>query len=150
MNKKILDISLLIKIMVKVLAIGVLFGFGITQMPALIFVTSSLTCVLGIMAVYRSFSQQKGSKEIVAFLMIEIAIIAFNMMYMSIGSPLTVEYYDTLLTGSVSDMLINAALIFYAKKQHKYTVVESKDNSIKTVRRSKKAYVRPLQNIEIR
>lgn len=150
LNKKLLEYSLLAKITIRVLAIGILFGFGITQMPALIFITSSLVCALGFVTFYRSYSLQKNSKEIVAFLMLEVGIIIFNMLYMSVGSPLTVELYDTLLTGSVLDIMINVILVAYARKQHKYTIIESEATTIKNVRRSKKAYVRPLQNLEIR
>lgn len=149
MNRKVLDYTILIKILVKIAAIGVLFGFRITQLPALIFFSASLTCALGFITFYRSNSLHKSTNEITAFLFADIAMIIFNMLFVSFSCPVAVSTVDTLLTGSIFDIIVNLCLVVYAHKQHKYAVVED-ESTIKNVRRSKKAYVRPLQNFEIR
>ncbi len=152
MNRKILDYAILIKVLIRVAAIGFLFGFGLTQMPAVIFATSSVICALGFLTFYRSYSMHKSRKETKAFLCLEMAIIVFNMLFVSFSCPVSVTTLDTLLTGSVFDLFVNVCLFFYAHKQYKYAVVETEDevSTVKNVRRSKKAYVRPFQNLETR
>ena len=150
MNRKILDYTILLKVLVKISAIGILFGFRITLLPSLIFFSASFVCALGFITFYRSNMLHKSLNEIKAFLFADIAIIIFNMLFVSFSCPIAVSISDTLLTGSVFDIIVNLCLVVYAQKQHKYAVVENDESTIKNIRRSKKAYVRPLQNFEIR
>ena len=152
MNRKVLDYAILLKVLVRIVAIGLLFGFGLTQMPAVIFATSSVICALGFLTFYRSVSMHKSRKETEAFLCFEMAIIIFNMLFVSFSCPVAVTVADTLLTGSVFDLLVNICLFFYAHKQYKYAVVENEEEltTVKNIRRSKKAYVRPFHSLETR
>ena len=62
-------------------------------------------------------------KQFMLFFTVQTVMIAFNLTYMALNSPLQVGFADTLLVGTFLDILINCGVLYFGMKHMRFSYV---------------------------
>ncbi len=88
-----------------------------TNLPVPVIVVAFAMIVYGICIVVRKFFANVTLKQMMAFFMIEIVAIVFNLSYVAVASPLRISVPETLLVGTFLDIIVNCGVVYFCAKQ---------------------------------
>ncbi len=149
MNRKILEIPLYLKTLIRTLATCVLIGFGITKLPIEVLILSIAVTAFGAFTIVMGSAKKPAVKYYNRYFAVDLVAVLFTLVYMALFTSVSVTVFDMLIAGSLLDIVLNSALLIYGIKQHRYALIENKVPAQKKVSVKKETVKLPkLKGIE--
>jgi len=114
--KRVLYILLILTTAVRLVGVVATLAGGDTSLPAAVLVATSLTIIYGVLLLVRRFIFTIRLKHFIQFFAVQSMVFAFNLAVVSQTVLLSVTRAETLVVGSVLDILINCVAIYYCVK----------------------------------
>ena len=116
MLKKILYMLLFLTTLLRLASLILLLAGGRTHLPTPVIVLTSITVVYGVLLLLRRFLLSVYPRHFIHFFAFQSAVFLFNLIYVNRTVPLEIRPLEVLVTGTVLDILIGFAAIYYCVK----------------------------------
>ena len=118
--RKVLFAYLLFKALAKSGAFGYLLYRHLLVLPVAVLVSAGVVTLLALIVVARECMHCARTKEYGVFLIIDSLLTLFNLFYTSVSTPLRITALETLLTGSLLDVVLAAFFLGYLLRHRRY------------------------------
>lgn len=88
-----------------------------TNLPVPVIIITSAMILYGIATGVSKFIRPLRMKPLLTFYKTQTAMIAFNLIYVAVASPLRMSAAETLIVGTFLDLLVNVGLIYVCMKR---------------------------------
>ena len=88
-----------------------------SNLPVPVIVASSVMVVYGLVLVLKKVVGTLRIKQLMAFYLVQAALVLFNLSYMAIFYPLQLKLVEIVAVGSFLDILIDACFVYYCFKR---------------------------------
>ncbi len=124
--KKFLFYYMVVRTLLRVIGLVSAWGLGELDIPLYTIIASSIVILAGLALVVARVMKKLSMRMLTAFYIIELAAVAFNLIYIGLFGVATVEVMETMFLGSVFDMVMSAIFIVLSLKRKTYIKVPSK------------------------
>lgn len=88
-----------------------------TNLPVAVIAVTIVMILYGIVLLVKKVVGNVTLKQLMAFYVVQTVMIAFNLAYVAIASPLRVSMAETFIVGTFLDILINCCIVYFCMKQ---------------------------------
>jgi len=114
--KKLLYFLVLLTSAVRLVGVVVLFARGYSVLPPTVIALTSLTVLHGMFLLVRRFILALHLRHFVQFFVVQSAVFALNLALTSSTVLLAIDLPERLVVGSLLDILVGIAVIYYCAK----------------------------------
>ena len=116
MLKIVLYLILFVTTLVRLVSVILLLVHEGTHLPIAVIVLTSFTVVYGVLLLVRRFILTVHPRHFIHFFVFQSVIFTFNLIFVSRTVPLEIRPLEVLVTGTILDLLIACAAIYYCIK----------------------------------
>lgn len=117
MLKPVLYILLLLTTSVRFFDIVYLLAKENTNLPIPVILVTTAIILYGMVLAVRKFTSTIRLKQLMYFFIAQTGVIAFNLLYVSVATPLKMSVAEMLAAGTFLDLLVNGVLIYLCLRQ---------------------------------
>ena len=114
--KKLLYALVFLTSLVRLVGVVILFARGVTALPPIVLTLTSLIVLHGMFLLVRRFIFTVHLKHFVQFFAVQSVIFAYNLALTSSTVLLVIDLPERLVVGSLLDILIGVAAVYYCAK----------------------------------
>lgn len=89
---------------------------GSTSLPIPVIAVSSAMILYGIVLVVKKFVSNLRLRQLMAFYMVQVVVVVFNLSYIAAFCPLQISVAETCVVGSFLDLIVDAGAIYACMK----------------------------------
>lgn len=98
---------------------------GLEDFPLGIFLLSCAIVIFGIVLIVLKFQKKLHTRNMTAFYITDTLAVIFNLVYMSLYSPIHINFVQFLYLGTLLDVAVNAAFLLAFNRNRKYITIRS-------------------------
>jgi len=114
--KKTLYTLVFLTSLVRLVGVVILFARGFSNLPPTVLALTSLVVLHGMFLLVRRFIFTLHLRHFVQFFVLQSAVFAFNLLLTSRTVMLAIDIPERLVVGSLLDILVGVAAIYYCAK----------------------------------
>lgn len=118
--KQIIYYYLCLKVLIKAITCGALLVTSSSGLPAVVFGVCIVLVVAGAAVAVRHHSNKTRPNEVSMFFVAEIIGTLFNLVFVSRAALVDTGVMDMLITGSLLDVIVAAAIVVFTMKRRTY------------------------------
>jgi len=102
-----------------------------TNVPLPVFAVTTAMIVYGIFLIAKKFINKVTLRQLMHFYIVQTLMIAFNLFYIAVFSPLRIHASEILVVGTFIDILMNGTIIYFCTRRLRsmyFAVVEPARN----------------------
>ncbi|MGI6402995.1 MAG: hypothetical protein ACOX0K_02000 [Oscillospiraceae bacterium] len=119
MLKSVLYYLLLITTSLRLVDVIYLLTATNSCLPGIVFAVTSAMILYGIVLVVKRFVGSVRLSQLMAFYLVQIFAILFNLIFVAVTLPVKVTLAETLVVGTFLDILINCVVVYLCMKQRR-------------------------------
>lgn len=110
-------IYMLVSTAFRVVDLIVVLGLQELSLPIFIIVDVVVLILLGIFLIFRKATRKLGLSGLLLFSLVSIAFISINIAYIAYSVQISLSIAESLLVGSILEIIIHMVFIYYAGKR---------------------------------
>lgn len=117
MLKSVLYFLLLLTTSVRFVDLIYLLAKDNTNLPIPVVIVSCIMVLYGIVLGVQKFIGSVRLRQLMNFFILQSGLIAFNMIYVSVATPLKMDAAEMLAVGTFLDLVVNGAVVYLSMRQ---------------------------------
>lgn len=94
-----------------------------TNLPMVIYILTSALILYGVVLVVKRFIGSVRIRQLMVFFIFHAVIFAFNITYVAVSVPLSIDMFEMAAVGTFLDILIDICAVYFCLKQRRKRLV---------------------------
>lgn len=116
---------LIFDVALRIIAIATALILNMLGIPVFVTILTGCSVLAGIFLIVKKYTKGIRTNELAMYWVLRTAVILINLLVVTFGTPVNVSFVETIICGTLLDVLIYVVLIILAVKKQNYVNITS-------------------------